>query len=127
MLGPVTGFTFLNKTFVRTAVYNVVVTCLCIVYCQRRRIQGVTRLDAGISLDSAKQRLDMISGSSVIAQGKRLKFAPGVRIIGRQDGPPEYRSRVGTVVEYSGASLYKVKFDDNALKDYVLSQWLELK
>jgi hypothetical protein len=118
MLGPVTGFTFLNKTFVGTAVYNIVVTRLCIVYCQRRRMRGVTRLDAG---------LDMISGISVIAQGKRLKFAPGARIIGRQDGPPEYRCRVGTVVEYLGASLYKVKFDDNAHKDYVLSQWLELK
>jgi len=69
----------------------------------------------------------MISGISVIAQGKRLKFAPGARIVGRQDGPLEYRSRVGTVVEYLGASLYKLKFDDKAHEDCVLSQWLELE
>jgi hypothetical protein len=69
----------------------------------------------------------MISGISLIAQGKRLKFAPGARIVGKQDGPPEYRSRVGTVVEYLGASLYRIKFDDKGQKEYVLSQWLELK
>ena len=69
----------------------------------------------------------MISGVSVIAQGKRLKFAPGARIVGKRDGPPEYRLRVGTVVEYLGASLYRIKFDDKGQKEFVLSHWLELE
>ena len=68
----------------------------------------------------------MISGISLIAQGKKLKFAPGARIVGKQDAPHEYRSRVGKVIEYLGASLYQIKFDDTEQKEYVLSQWLEL-
>lgn len=67
----------------------------------------------------------MISGTSLIAQGKRLKFAPGTRIVGKQNGPSEYRSRLGKVIEYLGASLYRIKFDDTEQKEYVLSQWLE--
>ena len=57
---------------------------------------------------------------------KRIKFGPGARIVGSQGGPPEYRSRRGTVIEYLGASLYRVKFDDKEQKECVLSQWLEL-
>ena len=59
--------------------------------------------------------------------GKRkLKFAPGTRIAGRQGGPAEYRSRKGTVIEYLGSSLYRVKFDDNQHWECVLSQWFEM-
>src|SRR2546428_4816994 len=61
-----------------------------------------------------------------IRERRRLKFAPGARIVGRQEGPPEYRSRGGTVIEYLGASLYRVKFDDKEQQECVLSQWLEL-
>lgn len=58
--------------------------------------------------------------------GSRVKFALRARIVGRQGGPPEYRSRRGTVMEYLGASLYRVKFDDKEHAECVLSQWLEL-
>ena len=68
----------------------------------------------------------MISATSLTAQGKRLKFTRGVRIVGKRDAPLEYRSRLGTVIEYSGVSLYQIKFDDQEQKEYVLSQWLEL-
>jgi hypothetical protein len=57
---------------------------------------------------------------------RRLKFGPGTRIVGRQASPAEYRARRGTVIEYLGASLYRVKFDDEERKECVLSQWLEL-
>jgi hypothetical protein len=57
---------------------------------------------------------------------RRIKFAPGARIIGRKGGPSEYRSRSGTVIEYLGSSLYRVEFDDKKQKECVLSQWFEL-
>src|SRR2546427_700732 len=40
-----------------------------------------------------------------IRERRRLKFAPGARIVGRQEGPPEYRSRGGTVIEYLARDL----------------------
>jgi hypothetical protein len=57
---------------------------------------------------------------------RRLKFAPGARIVGRQGGPAEYRSRSGTVIEYLGSSLYRVMFDDEKDWECVLSQWFEI-
>ena len=59
-------------------------------------------------------------------QGKKLKFAPGARIVGKREGPLEYRSRTGTVIRYVGASLYDIEFDDNKQNECVLSQWLKL-
>jgi hypothetical protein len=58
---------------------------------------------------------------------KRTKFLPGTRIVGRHEAPSEYRSRQGTVIEYIGASLYRIKFDDQEERECVLSVWIELQ
>ena len=67
-----------------------------------------------------------ISAQFNIPGKRRLKFAPGARIVGRLGGPAEYRSRKGTVIEYLGSSLYRVKLDDKKHWECVLSQWFEL-
>jgi hypothetical protein len=67
-----------------------------------------------------------MTSASFCARGRKLKFAPGARIVGMQHGPLEYRARAGTVIEYLGLSQYRVKFDDIEQKEYLLSQWLEV-
>jgi hypothetical protein len=75
----------------------------------------------------ARKLSDMSRRVPLTIRGKRrTKFGPGTRIVGRREGPPEYRSRSGTVIEYLGASLYRVKFDDKEQKECVQSQWIEL-
>jgi hypothetical protein len=92
-------------------------------------MRGVKGLDTGSRGSASGLGADVgsvISGTPFIVQRKKLKFAPGMRIMGKQDGPLEYRWRVGTVVEYLGTSLYQIKFDDTDQKECVLSQFLEL-
>jgi hypothetical protein len=108
-------------------VYAVLRRRLCVVYTvgctiEIERLKSIRSIEPFGKIGSDMSRRPQFS----IREKRRLKFAPGARIVGRQRGPTEYRSRMGIVIEYLGASLYRVKFDDKEQKECVLSQWLEL-
>jgi hypothetical protein len=60
------------------------------------------------------------------ACGRRLKFACGSRIVGNRQAPPEYRGRLGTVVEYLGSSQYRINFDGAEREEFVPAQWVDV-
>lgn len=69
----------------------------------------------------------MVAIGAFHARGKKIKFARGSRIIGKQVSPAEYRGRIGTVIEYLGSSQYRIGFDDAGRRhNLVDTQWLEL-
>ncbi len=55
------------------------------------------------------------------------KFRDGDRVVGLEEGPADYRGRVGTIVEFGGRAGYRVKFDDSGVTEYLNSDWLRLK
>lgn len=52
------------------------------------------------------------------------KFAPTVRVRGREEGPGSFRGRMGMVIGYVSGSGYLVRFDDGR-EEYVYAHWLE--
>jgi hypothetical protein len=64
--------------------------------------------------------------ASFQAHRRKLKFARGSRIVGNQQGPLEYRGRLGTVIEYLGGSQYRIEFDDAKRQEFVMSQWVDV-
>ena len=64
--------------------------------------------------------------SPFCARGRKLKFAPGARIVRNATWPSRVPGARGTVIEYLGVSQYRVKFDDIEQEEYLLSKWLEV-
>jgi hypothetical protein len=54
------------------------------------------------------------------------KFRDGDRVAGREEGPADYRCRIGTIIEFGGRGGYRVRFDDTGTMEYLNSGWLRL-
>jgi len=52
------------------------------------------------------------------------KFGDGDRVVGREEGPASFRTRVGIVVGFKGRGGYAVQFDDTGITEYLNSDWL---
>jgi hypothetical protein len=62
--------------------------------------------------------------TNALKGGRKPKFQPGDRVIGRDDGPASFRERTGTVLERVGRADYRVQFDDDQI-ECVMSWWMD--
>jgi hypothetical protein len=64
------------------------------------------------------------SRKNAMKGGRKPKFQPGDRVIGREDGPGSFRERTGTVIERVGRADYRIRFDDGAT-ECAMSWWMD--